>query len=158
MTETVDIDRWVQMAEAAIASRAYYTARAYLENAMRHHADDPRVLALFGYVLAMGFRNYVEGIRHISRAIQIEEYQPRWHVLAAEVHLRWHNRRAALDALNRALTWDPQYGPAWELRQKMGIRKRPVLPFLPRSHPINVWLGKIRHRLCNARKTSGSAR
>jgi hypothetical protein len=40
--------------------------------------------------------------------------------------------------------------PAAEL-MRMGIRRPPILPFLPRSHWLNVQLGRIRARLLRMR-------
>jgi hypothetical protein len=36
-----------------------------------------------------------------------------------------------------------------QLIKKLGIRKEPVLPFLKRGNPVNIFLGKLRHKfLC----------
>jgi hypothetical protein len=47
---------------------------------------------------------------------------------------------------NQALSWNPTYEPAQDALRKLGIRKAPVVPILPRNHPVNVLLGKALHR------------
>ena len=41
---------------------------------------------------------------------------------------------------------EPRLAAAWEA---LGRRSRPVIPFLPRGNPANVWLGRLRHRWRN---------
>jgi tetratricopeptide (TPR) repeat protein len=134
-------------AETAIQQKAFYTARDHLQEVLRENPNHPQALALYGYVLAFGFRKYEEGLDYLRRAIDQEMYHPDWYVWMAEIYLRLRDRKSAVEAIGTALRWDPHHKGAIALRRKMGVRRRPVLPFLPRSHPLNVWLGKLRHRL-----------
>ncbi len=60
------------------------------------------------------------------------------------------DRARAVRAFRAGLRMCPRH-PALRARlREMGHRRRPVLPFLPRSHPANRWLGRIRHRLLTA--------
>ena len=54
---------------------------------------------------------------------------------------------AAVSVLDRALTIDDRHGAAKRVRTELGVRKRPVFPFLDRGNAINVYAGKLRHRL-----------
>src|SRR5436190_14503109 len=54
-------------------------------------------------------------------------------------------RRRALEAVNRGLAIDPQHARLITLRKEMGLRRRPVLGFLERGHPLNVFLGRLLH-------------
>jgi len=47
-------------------------------------------------------------------------------------------------ALSRARTVSPGHQGVETDLQKLGVRRRPVLPFLTRSNPVNVVLGRIR--------------
>jgi len=134
-------------AQTAIQQKAFYTARDYLQEVLREDPHHPQALALYGYVLALGFRQYEQGLDYLRQAIEREMYHPDWYVWMAEVYLRLGDRKSALEAVESALRWDAHHKGAMALRRKMGVRRRPVLPFLPRSHPLNVWLGKLRHRL-----------
>jgi predicted Zn-dependent protease len=134
-------------AQTAIQQKAFYTARDYLQEVLREDPHHPQALALYGYVLALGFRQYEQGLDYLRQAIEREMYHPDWYVWMAEVYLRLGDRKSALEAVESALRWDAHHKGAIALRRKMGVRRRPVLPFLPRSHPLNVWLGKLRHRL-----------
>ncbi len=134
-------------AQVAIQQKAFYTARDHLQEVLQEDPNHPQALALYGYVLALGFREYERGLDCIRQAIEREMYHPEWYVWMAEVYLRLGDRKSALEAVETALRWDAHHKGALALRRKMGVRRRPVLPFLPRSHPLNVWLGKLRHRL-----------
>lgn len=57
------------------------------------------------------------------------------------------DRRTALKALRHAKRNDPRYPAIHDLLANFGRRKDPVLKFLDRQNPINVVLGKARHRL-----------
>jgi hypothetical protein len=53
--------------------------------------------------------------------------------------------------VHRGITQWPDH-PALRLAQDaMGWRRRPVLPCLGRSNPLNRWFGKLRHRWHNYR-------
>jgi hypothetical protein len=43
------------------------------------------------------------------------------------------------------LAVDNRHPGLLELRRRLGVRQPPVLRFLSRSHPLNVWLGRARH-------------
>jgi len=42
---------------------------------------------------------------------------------------------------------DNTSAPAALELSRMGVRKKPVISFLARNHPVNVYLGKLRHWL-----------
>ncbi len=65
----------------------------------------------------------------------------------ARVELRCGHRRYALAAIRRGLAMDRHARGLLRLRQEIGVRRRPVLPFLGRNHPFNRWLGRLRYRL-----------
>ena len=39
---------------------------------------------------------------------------------------------------------------------ELGLRKGPIIRFLPRNHRVNVWLGQARHRLRQGRMASAA--
>jgi hypothetical protein len=49
---------------------------------------------------------------------------------------------------------DPSHAVISTLLRELGMRKGPVLRFLPRTHRLNVWLGHARHRLGSTRAAS----
>src|SRR6266550_4386666 len=61
--------------------------------------------------------------------------------------------RAAADLCKRAIGLEfdnglkiaPENDQLMKVRKELGVRARPTVPFLDRSHPINVSLGQARH-------------
>ena len=51
--------------------------------------------------------------------------------------------RTVLDGLKI----DPHHPGLLVMRKELGIRSRPVLPFLDRGHALNQFLGRIRHAI-----------
>ncbi|HMA76397.1 MAG TPA: hypothetical protein VKO43_03710, partial [Candidatus Krumholzibacteriaceae bacterium] len=49
----------------------------------------------------------------------------------------------------KAYSMDRADAPAALELSSMGIRRKPVIPFLPRENPLNVFLGKLRHKIVN---------
>jgi hypothetical protein len=53
----------------------------------------------------------------------------------------------AIRYLRRGLMIDPANAGLAEDLERLGRRRVPVLQFLPRNHPLNRWLGRVRQRL-----------
>ncbi len=72
----------------------------------------------------------------------------------AVAELRLGHRRQAVVAVARGLSMDPDHAGLRRLREDMGERRRPALPFLPRNNPLNRWLGRLSYR----KAAAGTAR
>lgn len=64
----------------------------------------------------------------------------------ALAELRAGHRRRALTALHRGLAVDPREPELLRLRSDLGTRRRPILRFLNRDHPLNRLLGRVTYR------------
>lgn len=56
------------------------------------------------------------------------------------------NRREALYVVNKGLYFSAQHDGLNAFRQKLGIRGRKFVPFLPRNNRLNIALGKLFRR------------
>jgi len=63
----------------------------------------------------------------------------------ARVYLAAGQRKKALDIAESGLRLLPDHDDLLRVRRSLGVRSRPPVPFLNRSHPINVSLGQARH-------------
>jgi hypothetical protein len=77
--------------------------------------------------------------------IQPEEPDNYWNL--ATLYVMLGRRQAAVRELEAGLELDPGHPRLRELYRRIGVRRRPPLPFLSRQHPLNVVIGQIRHRL-----------
>ena len=50
-----------------------------------------------------------------------------------------------MDTVLRGIKYDRPDGPLRAEMKKMGIRRKPPIPFLSRLNPINKYIGKILH-------------
>ncbi len=125
----------------------------------REGADDLPALfySYLGYGVARYQKQQQQGLKLCRRAIELEFYQPESFDFLARTHLLMGNRRAAYDVVERGFEVDSSHEGLLALRSELGERRPPVLPFLPRSHTLNRWLGKTRHRLLGRHKVGGGS-
>jgi len=108
--------------------------------------DDAELVSLYGYCTFMCLRKRKEGIALCKKAVQLDSLNPRHHFLLGKAYLGVGTRKMAWKVFEQGLQVRPGYRPIKDAMEQMGNRKKPVLSFLPRGNPINVALGRLRHR------------
>ncbi|HSM14765.1 MAG TPA: hypothetical protein VLA66_11930 [Thermoanaerobaculia bacterium] len=103
------------------------------------------VYSFLGYGVARYQRRVRDGLKLCEHAVKIQYYEPENHMNLARVQLLMGDRRGAVASIARGLKLDPNHRGLKELRLDIGVRKRPLIPFLSRSNPLNVLLGRLRH-------------
>ncbi len=126
----------------------------HLEEALQIAPDNAAYLSHYGLCLAMERHEYDTARELCWRAVRMAPSDPLPRVNLGRIHrLEGHNR-AAYESFLQAWRLDRSHpAPAAEL-SRMGIRRPPVLRFLPRSHWLNVQLGRLRARLSRARASA----
>ena len=99
---------------------------------------DASGLSYFGMTLALMQKKF-------KVAIDLEFYNGDHYANLARVYIAAGNRKKALETLEQGLRLAHEHPYLIEVRKSMGVRARPAVPFLDRSHPINVTLGQSRH-------------
>jgi tetratricopeptide (TPR) repeat protein len=102
-------------------------------------------LSYFGLCLALVQKKYKAAAELCKRAIDLEFYNGDHYANYARVYLLIGNRRKALETVETGMKIAPENDQLKKVRLELGVRSRPALPFLDRSHPINVSLGQARH-------------
>ncbi len=125
-------------------------AHVLFERAHRRAPGDARIMSWYGLTLVLVERNSNLGVLYCDRALRTAGADPELCLNQARVHLSLGQRERAVKAVARGLAADPQNAALRLAQQSMGWRRKPVLPFLPRSNPLNRWLGKIRHKWSRA--------
>jgi len=103
------------------------------------------VYSYLGYGVARYQRRIRDGLKLCEHAVKIQYYEPENHMNLARVQLLMDDRRGAVTSIARGLKLDPNNRGLKDLRFDIGVRKRPILPFLSRTNPLNVLLGRLRH-------------
>ena len=122
-----------------------------LQAAMMYFPNEPILLSYYGCLLAIVDRKYRKGITTCQKAIEKLQaktfcdeamgYSLCYYNLG-KAYLAAGNRKESLDAFNIGLSYDPGYEDIQKEFRSMRLRKRkPVIPFLDRSHPLNKYLG-----------------
>lgn len=75
-----------------------------------------------------------------------EEHDPDVFLALALAERHLGNRMDALAAMRRGLMIAPNHAGLNRLSKVMGVRKRPVIPFLSRSNLLNQCLGRLTRR------------
>jgi cytochrome c-type biogenesis protein CcmH/NrfG len=85
-----------------------------------------------------------EALAHCRKAVQMEAYRPDVWINLGRVALTAGRRGEAYRALEQGRLLDPSNAGIAKAMQQLGVRRQPVLSFLPRQNPINVFLGRMR--------------
>jgi hypothetical protein len=128
-------------------------ALAHFSAAVRNSArDDPMKNIYVSYEgLALVHANDRRGILLCRRAAADEIGHGDVFRNLARAELRLKNRKRACDAIQRGLSVDSGHAGLRALRQRMGVRRAPVIPFLSRDHILNRLIGQLTYRRDRAR-------
>lgn len=102
-------------------------------------------LSYFGLALAMIQKKYKPAIELCTRAMNLEFYNPDHYINLTRVYTAAGKRKKAIETAEAGLKVHPEYDGLIAVRQSLGVRARPPVPFLDRTNPINVSLGQARH-------------
>jgi len=131
---------------------AYFEASIRLDESAPNVARRARYTSYYGYCIAAALGRTREGLSLCKQAAQSEFFSPEILLNLARVHLLAQHRREAWEVLMKGLSLDPQHEGLRNEARRMGIRRRPTLPFLEREHPINKVAGRITSRRKNSDK------
>ena len=134
----------------AVSSGEFLEGLAYFEAAMRLRqrggATVPppmKYLSYYGLCLAMAGRRLREAREICENAVEVEFYNPDLYLNLGKVYIKGGDRAKAFGTLVRGLKLNPRHlGLIREIRS-LGVRRRPVVRFLPRRHPLNRLLGRL---------------
>ncbi len=117
-------------------------ALMYLDEASRKESS-PLLKSYLAFCIAKERKNYREAIALGTEAVKEQQGNLVFYRNLAKIHILAGKRNKALEVLRQATKWgrDEQI---IRLIKFLGIRKEPVLSFLSRDNPINVFLGKLR--------------
>ncbi len=126
-------------------------ARKQLEMALQICPQQPSYLSLYGLCVAVESEDYESARRICEKAVRMSPNDPLNRVNLGKVFRLEGNTGAAYGEFLTAWKLDRMHpAPASEL-SRMGIRRPPVLGFLPRSHWLNIRLGRLRATMIRMR-------
>jgi tetratricopeptide (TPR) repeat protein len=106
---------------------------------------DASGLSYFGLCLALVQKRYKDGIDLCKRAIDLEFYNGDHYANLTRVYVAAGNRKKAVETADQGLKLVPEHEMLTDVRNQLGVRARPAVPFLDRANPVNVQIGYARH-------------
>jgi len=121
----------------------------YLSTLAEGDIQDKRLAAstfsYYGVCVAMVKRKYADAVKYCNISVKANFMDPEHRVNLAQVYLERDDRRKAVESLEAGLRMQPNNPRILAIFDEIGQRNPPIIPFLSRGHPINVWLGKKRN-------------
>jgi tetratricopeptide (TPR) repeat protein len=124
-----------------------FLAEAYRNLSREKHRLSGPLLSYYGLCLALHRGRIKEAAEFCWLGVEKDHYNPDVYHNMARVWMAGRSRRKAVEALEKGLALDPKHPGLKRLRQEMGSRKSPVLPFLHRDNPLNISLGRMRSKM-----------
>jgi tetratricopeptide (TPR) repeat protein len=144
--ETFESQDLFRRAEACIVRRNYDKAEALLADALKISPENATYISYHG--LCVGMRGDLSEAEKLCRkAAKLNPVNPIILVNLGRILLEEGMRKEARTLFSRAYDIDNTSSAAALELSGMGVRRQPVIPFLPRTNPLNFFLGKLRHRL-----------
>ncbi len=122
-------------------------ALACFEEALRLEPGDAGALSHRGLCLVLFEGRDAEGIADCRRAVDLEFYRADHYLNLGKALLHAGRKREAVQAFRQGRTVDPKHATILRELETLGIRRKPVLTWLPRGHFLNRHLGRLRARL-----------
>lgn len=130
----------------------YKGAFKMLRTALDEHPFDPFLLSYYGCLDAIVNKNYDQGADVCKAAIDIlkedvpfgkEVFYPLFYLNLGRAYLAGGDKGKAAEAFKKGLEADPQDSDLLGEVSTIGMRRKPVVPILKRSNPINKYVGRL---------------
>jgi hypothetical protein len=105
---------------------------------------DPKHLSFGGLVLATQEGDVKTGLAWCERALELAFYDPQMYINLARLHEQTGWKTQAAQVLRRGLRIDPGNKKLLAEIDRVSPRTPNAIPALPRNHPLNRYLGKLR--------------
>ncbi len=137
------------------AATAFFEAAVTLESQFAKDSPQARYRSYYGLCLGLAKKRHEDALTYCQSAIQLEHYNPDLHWNLGRVLFDAGRKREAYRSFVRGLKIEPGHRGLVGDIKRMGLRNRPVLPFLSRTNPINVTLGRMRSQARTRAELSG---
>lgn len=134
-------DEYFKDGISCLANNDLEGAFAAFEKAYESDGNAARYISYYGLCLAVYKGDVEKGIELCTRAIKLEFFRGEYYLNLGKAFLKAGKKQSAINTFRRGIRIDRDNLEIKKELEKMGIRARPVIPFLKRSNPINKYLG-----------------
>ncbi len=117
------------------------------EKAYREDKDMAEHMSYYGLCKAVRSGEIGFGLELCTRAIKKEFFRAEFYLNLGKVYLAAGNKKGAIKVFLKGLKFEPANEEINKYLVDLGFRKRPFVPVLERSNPVNKYLGIIFRRL-----------
>lgn len=142
------------MKNAEMIERGIYLAqKGQFKEAIEVFEEDicftqhPVAMSYYALCVAQVEENYNRAVSLCLMAVQREFYNPDVYLNFGRIFLLKGQKALAVRLFNKGLKFDNMHNGLVRVVNKLGIRRKPIIPFLPRHNFINKFLGKLSHRI-----------
>ena len=118
-------------------------AISYFEAILADGGLNPLAMSCLGLAMARAGKNLAAAEQYCLKAIDKKPYAGEFYRSLAEVYFIGGKKADAIECLNRGLRYDNDNSELYEEMKQYGIRRKPPIPFLPRSNILNKKIGKL---------------
>lgn len=102
-------------------------------------------LSFYGLTVALVKNKYKDALDLARKAVKLQPFNAHHYVNLSKIYVAAGNRKKAVETLQKALATLPENRVVLNYWKTIGIRSRPVIPFLSRDNPLNKMLGQKRY-------------
>jgi predicted Zn-dependent protease len=134
----------LRRAQELLRSGLEMAALEHFASAHERAPDEPRYRSHYGWAVAMVEHRVDRGVSLCRSALREAADQPELYHNLARILLAHGRKTEAIKYIRRGLMVDPRNAALVLEWRRLGVRRAPVLSFLPRRHPANRVLGRVR--------------
>jgi len=145
---------YIEGVENLLKANNRKSALKMLGNALTEHPFNAFLLSYYGCLDATVNNNYDHGIDLCKTAIEIlkeevlwgfEVFLPVFYLNLGRAYLAAGAKKDAAGAFKKGLEADPENSDLLQEVRMLGMRRKPIIPILKRSNPINKYGGILLH-------------
>jgi tetratricopeptide (TPR) repeat protein len=153
---TIPYKDYIKDIKALIRQNNNEEALSLSSEAAEKYPDNPVILSYRGYLEASLHRRYADGIKFCSLALVIlkrqmpvggEFFLPTLYLNLGKAYLAANKKKEAVESFQEGIKIDKNNEELLNEMKKLGTRRKPPLPFLKRSNPVNKYIGKLTYKL-----------
>jgi tetratricopeptide (TPR) repeat protein len=161
MEKTREDETTIHYVNKLLKRRKYRSALKLVTTALDQYPDEPILLSYHGYLGALVNKDYAHGINACLKAREIvlegamswrEFFNPVLYLNLGRTYLAAGRKEEAFEAFRTGLMYGSENEDLLCEIRDLGLRRKPIVPFLPRSSPVNKYIGKLLHNLCGLRR------
>lgn len=137
------IQKRYELALEKMRDEDYKGAMGFLEDNLKLGEPSPESLSLLGALMAKSGGNLKKAEKLCKEAIELDKNNPEHYLNLAHVYIKRKWQSKIVETLRAGIEVDPENREIVRLLNQYCTRKKPPIPFLRRSNPINKLLGKI---------------